>query len=153
MPRHLLVALTIASAMVSLIACGSPTRSVATYCAYFYDQGGRLRERWIRSGENASQNPLAGLATASAALPEIASFMHELSLRAPEDIAPDVQTLATALKRSAEQEASAASNPLGSLLGGLLSGPAMSAAEQRVNIYTLRTCGVPPGTRGGTGSA
>lgn len=140
--RSLLIVPFLVSAL-TLAACGGPTRSVASYCSYFYGQGGRLREQWRQSGANASQNPLGALTTAFAAVPELASFMHELSLRAPDEIAPDVQMLADAFKRLSEQEGSAASDPLGALAGGIVGGLAASGAEQRVNAYTMQHCGPP----------
>lgn len=129
-----------------LAGCGGPTRSVAAYCSYFYGEGSTLRDRWIQSANSASQNPIAGLSSVFSALPEAASFMHELSLRAPEPIAPDVQILAEALKRESEQLGSAASDPLGALAGGFVDGLETAGPEQRVNEYTKEHCGPPPGS-------
>jgi hypothetical protein len=144
--------LLLISGVVALAACGSPTRSVAAYCSYFYGTGGQLRNRWIQSTNSAGQNPFAALSSVFADLPEAANFLHQLSLRAPEDIAPDVQTLADALKRIPEQAGAAATDPLGALAGGLVNGLATSGAEQRVNTYTLHNCGAPPGRTSQTGS-
>lgn len=144
--RSVMAALALAGSIAVLAACGSPTRSVASYCSYFYGQGGKLRNRWIQSTNNAGQDPFAALASVFADLPEAASFFHELSLRAPENIAPDVQILAEALKRIPEQIGGAATNPLGALAGGLVNGLETSGPEQRVNQYTVQNCGPPPGT-------
>jgi len=144
--RLLPALLLLGGGCVALSACGGPTRSVASYCSYFYGQGSALRDRWLRADSNASQDPFAGLSTVFSALPEASSFMHELSLRAPETIAPDVNTLADAFKQASEQEASAGSDPLGALAGGLMTGLAASGAEQRFNEYTQQHCGSPPGS-------
>ena len=133
-----------------LAGCGGPTRSVASYCSYFYGEGGQLRERWIKSSDNDSNNPFGELSSVFADLPEAASFMHELSLRAPETIAPDVQTLSEAVKRVSEQMGAAATDPLGALAGGVMDGMETSGAEQRVNAYTEQHCGAPPGSTSST---
>lgn len=142
----LLPALALTSSLVLLAACGSaPTRSVAAYCSYFYGEGGQLRQRFIESSGNAKQDPLGAMAAVFADIPEAANFLHQLSLRAPEEIAPDVQSLAEALNHIAEQQGNAASDPLEALAGGLMQGLAASGAEQRVNQYTKQHCGPPPG--------
>jgi peptidylprolyl isomerase len=141
-----LLAVTLSSA--SLTACGSPTRSVASYCSYFYGEGGKLRNRWLQSDKSNGQDPFKALASVFADLPEAASFLHQLSLRAPDTIAPDVQVLADALKQASQQMGAAASDPLAALASGLMSGLATSGAEQRVNAFTTQHCGPPPGSTG-----
>jgi hypothetical protein len=131
---------------VALTACGSPTRSAAAYCHYFYGQGGPLRNHWIEASNRNSQDPFAELSSVFADLPEAANFMHQLSLRAPETIAPEVQALATGFQQVASQMGGAASDPLGALAGGFVLGMETSEAEQRVNKYTLQHCGPPPGS-------
>jgi hypothetical protein len=138
---------------LALAACGGPTRSVASYCSYFYGRGSALRNRWLRADSNTGQNPFADLSAVFSALPEASSFMHELSLRAPEAIAPAVNTLAEAFKQTSEQEADAGSDPLGALAGGLMTGLAASGAEQQFNEYTQQHCGSPPGSMHDTASA
>jgi hypothetical protein len=127
--------------LVAVAGCGSPSRSVASYCSYFYGEGSKLRNRWLQSSSAAGQDPFAGLATVFADVPEAANFLHQLSLRAPETIAPDVQTLANALEHASERSAAGG---LGALASGLLDGLATTGAEQRVNLYTEQHCGRPP---------
>jgi hypothetical protein len=154
MPRtsilRLLAVLVLVPGAALLAGCGGPTRSVASYCSYFYGEGGQLRERWIKSSDSDSNNPFGELSSVFADLPEAASFMHELSLRAPETIAPDVQTLSEAVKRVSEQMGAAATDPLGALAGGVMDGMETSGAEQRVNAYTEQHCGAPPGSTSST---
>jgi hypothetical protein len=146
--RLALVVLLLVGSCALLAACGSPTRSVAAYCSYFYGEGGQLRERWIKASNSDSGNPFGELSSVFADVPEAASFMHELSLRAPETIAPDVRVLAEALKRLPEQMGSAATDPLGVLAGDMVDGLETSGAEQRVNAYTEQYCGEPAGSNG-----
>lgn len=142
-----LLIMAISGSSLLLAACGgsTPERSVAAYCSYFYGEGEKLRERWEQTNGDA-ENPIAGMASVFQDIPETANFMHELSQRAPEDIAPDVQSLADALDHLTEQEGSAFSDPLGALAGGLMEGLAASGSEQHVNEYTVRHCGPPPGS-------
>jgi hypothetical protein len=143
LPKLTAVVVTVVGGVV-LMGCGGPSRSVAAYCSYFYGEGQRLRQHWAQTGSNASQDPFGAIASAFAALPEAADFMHQLSIRAPEEIAPDVETLAAALKRLSEQAGVMGTDPLAALAGGLVSGLATSSAEQKVNAYTLQHCGPPP---------
>lgn len=148
MPRSalpLLAVLTLAGCSAGLVACGGPTRGVVAYCTYLYGQGGQLRIRW----RSASRNPLSALGSAFSAPGELAGFFHKLSERAPEDIAPDVQTLGEAFKRISEQEGAATSDPLGALASAFAEGLASTGAEQRFNEYSLRHCGPPPDTQSG----
>lgn len=81
-------------------------------------------------------------------IPEAANFLNQLSERAPEEIAPDVKVLAEALKHVSADAGAAVSDPLGALASGFVDGLETSGAERRVNEYTLRNCGNPPGTTG-----
>jgi hypothetical protein len=129
--------------------CGGPARSATAYCNYFYGEGSQLRNRWIQADKSASSDPFAALGTVFSAMPELTTFMHQLSLRAPDEIQPAVETLAETFKHESEQEGSAASDPLGALAGGLVDGLAASGSEQQVNQYTEQHCGAPPGSTTG----
>jgi hypothetical protein len=135
------VMLALTAAGISLSACGAPSRSVAAYCSYFYGEGGKLRSRLLENSSSAGQDPFAQLANVFADLPEAAAFLHQLSLRAPEEIAPDVQTLANALQQTSQQSAAGG---LGLLASGLMNGLAATGAEQRVNQFTEQHCEKPP---------
>jgi hypothetical protein len=134
----------------STSATGGPagvTRSATAYCSYFYGEGAALRERFIRASEKDATDPVAGLASVFADLPEAASFMHQLALRAPDEIAPQLEALARDLEGATGQIGSAASNPAGSIGSLFASALASSGAEQRINEYTLHHCGPPPGSQ------
>jgi hypothetical protein len=132
----------------ALSGCGGPSRSVAAYCSYFYGEGSQLRDRFIRSSSADGKDPFAALSSLFVDLPEAASFLHQLSLRAPQEIAPEVEVLAKALENVAAQSGSSASDPLGALGSALVGGVETAGAEQRVNAYTLQHCGTPPGASG-----
>lgn len=132
--------------VVGVAACGGPTRSAASYCSYFYGEGTSLHNRLIQSSRQTANDPFAELSSAFAALPEVASFLHQLSLRAPEEIAPDVQMLSEAVSKMPEQAGAAVTDPLGALAVGFADSLEYGAAERRVNEYTLKHCGRPPGS-------
>jgi hypothetical protein len=142
--RMILAVLALSGSVLALAACGGPTRSVASYCSYFHDEGNRLRSRWIRAGNSASRDPIGALSSVFGAMPEIAGFMRQLSLRAPREIQPGAEALAESFKHLSEQESSAASDPLGALAGGLVDGLQASGAERRVDAYTQKHCGPAP---------
>ncbi len=144
--RGLAAAVIACVTVTTLTGCGGASRSVASYCSYFYGEGSQLRNRWIKADNADAQNPFVELSNVFADLPEAASFLNQLSERAPEEIAPDVKTLAEALKHVSADAGSAGSDPIGALAGGLLDGLETRGAEQRVNEYTVRNCGNPPGT-------
>lgn len=127
-----------------LTACGgsSPERSVAAYCSYFYGEGERLRANQANVN---TENPITGLASVLGDIPETADFLHNLALRAPEEISPEVESLADSLDHLSGNMGAAASDPFGALAGGLMEGLAASGSEHRVNEYTLKHCGPPPG--------
>jgi hypothetical protein len=123
------------------------TRGVSSYCSYFYGEGATLRERFIRASAKDANDPIAGLAGVFADLPEAASFMHGLAQRAPDEIAPQLEVLAKNLEGAVGQAGSAASNPAGSIGSLFASALASGGAEQRINEYTLKHCGPPPGSQ------
>jgi hypothetical protein len=143
------IALAVLTGLVSttLVACGGPSRSVASYCSYLYDQGGQMRSRWNRVASATSQHPLAALGTVLSAPSELSGFLHQLSLRAPADISPEVQALSDAYKRIAEQQSAAVADPLGALASDFVEGLATSGIEQRFNQYSISHCGPPPGSQ------
>jgi hypothetical protein len=131
----------------TLIACGGPSRSVASYCSYLYGQGGQMRSRWDRVASTTDQNPLAALGTVLSVPSELSGFLHQLSLRAPADISPEVQALSDAYKHVAEQQSAAVADPLSALASDFVEGLANSGIEQRFNQYSIRHCGPPPGSQ------
>lgn len=148
--KTILLLMALTGGVLAIAGCGGPTRSVASYCSYFYGKGTQLRNRFIQSSNTNTRDPFAELSSVFADIPEAASFLHQLSLRAPQEIAPDVQVLAQALENFASQAGNAASNPLGALASGMVEGLETSGAEQRVNEYTEKNCGPPTGSTSST---
>ena len=141
----LAVAVAIGGGLV-LRVWGGPTRSVAAYCSYFYGQGSILRNQWMQAGNNANQDPLGALGSVLGAPNQLANFFHELSLRAPESIADDVQTLSDSYKQLADSEGQDVMNPVGGIASGFVNALATAPASERVDKFTLDNCGPPPGS-------
>lgn len=128
---------------LALAGCGGSSRSVAAYCSYFYGEGSVLR-RQFSEAENFRQDPIGALGTILESPRDLSNFFHQLSLRAPESIANDVQTLADAFAQEANQEGEDATDPLAGLASGLVNGLSAAPAEERVDAYTRAHCGPPP---------
>lgn len=138
--------LGVAAAVTALGGCGGQDRSVQAYCSYFYGRGSQLRNQWIHADQTMKQDPLGAIAALLASPRDLAVFFHQLSLRAPDGISDDVQTLSDAFQNEANSMGSALSDPLGALGQGLLNGLTTLPAEERVNAFTSQNCGPPPST-------
>lgn len=128
-----------------LTGCGSTERSVASYCHYFYGAGSALRSQYIQADANTNSDPLRTLGLALGAPGQLASFFTQLAKRAPEEIAGDVQTIATAFQKESDQEGSDLTDPFGGLASGLVVGVSAAGAYDRVDSWTTQNCGRPPG--------
>jgi hypothetical protein len=129
-----------------LTGCGSSERSVANYCHYFYGAGSTLRNQYIHAGANTNSDPLATLGLVLGAPGQLANFFNQLAKRAPEEIAGDVQTIASAFQKEFDQEGSDLMDPLGGLASGLVDGLSSAGAYNRVDTWTTQNCGPPPGS-------
>jgi hypothetical protein len=138
-----MVSLATVGAPLSLCSCGSG-RSVAAYCETFYRQGTALRDQWAGSS---NRDPLDALLTLFEAPQQLELFFARLDSVAPGSIEPDVAAVQQAFKQEVSSLGSAATNPLGGILGGLVSGIANAPAFQAVDNWTSQNCGPPPGTK------
>lgn len=129
--------------LASLSGCGTQ-RSVASYCHYFYGEGSTLRNQWIKADEQTNTNPLGTLIAVLGAPSQLADFFHNLSQRAPTEIADDVQTISNAFKKLSDSESGDAVDPLGGLASGLVTSLSSAGAYERVDTWTERNCGPPP---------
>lgn len=131
-----------------LSGCGTG-RSIEAYCTTFYGEGQELRQRWLDN--NATGDPVAGLAQLFSAPRDLAVFFDGLSDVAPDEIRPDVETVRDTFQSQADsmgdKAGDIASGPMGlfgALAGDLASGLAAAPAMQRVDTWTSQNCGPPP---------
>jgi hypothetical protein len=139
-------ALSLFLAATLLGGCGS-RRSIAAYCETFYRQGTELRSQWAAIDKNTNQDPLATLVALFGAPQQLEVFFARLDKVAPDSIEPDVAAVQQSFQQEVDGVGSAASNPFGAVLGGLVSGLANVPSFQAVDTWTEANCGPPPGTK------
>ena len=100
----------------------------------------------IDSQLNADENsdPLAaafgGLGSSLEAMGDVVVIFDRLDQVAPSDIEPDVKAIYNSLVNEENDMSNAASNPLGALAGGLVTGLMTSGSWQRVGDYVTANC-------------
>lgn len=124
-----------------LTACGDD-RTAKSYCSYFYGQGQVFRQRY--QDVNKRGQPLEEISALLGAQGDLAAFFNGLAKHSPDEIQADVEALASASQKQQDALGSAASNPVGAALNGVLSGLALAGPSSRVDAYTMRNCGPPP---------
>lgn len=134
-------------ALLSLLVAACGGRSTEAFCSTWESENQRLRDKYEARLEQAGDSdPLVGLIAAVGISVEAAGdvkvMYDRLEAKAPEEIAPDVAAVRDALAAQLEAMRDSASNPLGSLFGGLITGLAVSGADQRVNQFISDNCDV-----------
>ena len=132
----------IALSVQFLSGCGSQ-RNAASYCDYFYGQGQVVRQRY--EDINRRGQPVEQIVALLGAQGDIGSFLDGLAKRSPDEIQADVEALAKAMHKQQDSLSGSVSNPLGGLIGSLLAGAATAGPSARINSYTTKHCGPPPG--------
>lgn len=143
--------LTVAALLLVAITldgcCSTSTRSVASYCQTFYQQGTQLRNGWQSADDAMSQDPLGGLITVAAVPSQLATFFGQLDSVAPQSIEPDVSQIQQALQQEVNNAGQDITNPISGLIGGLASSIETAPAWAAVNNWTDSHCGPPPGAK------
>jgi hypothetical protein len=157
-PSRLLECLSIRSSISALLgvllaasitsACGGPARSVAAFCQTYNQQKTAYLAKYnaIDSQLNADENsdPLAaafgGLGSSLEAMGDVVVIFDRLDQVAPPNIEPDVKAIYNSLVNEENDMSNAASNPLGALAGGLVTGLMTSGSWQRVGDYVTSNC-------------
>lgn len=132
--------------VVVLAGCGDSTQAptAASYCSYFYEQGSKVRQRYIDADKNMDSNPVAGIITALGAPGDLAAFFSGLAKHAPDEIQADVEALAKAFDSQAQNQTNSATHPLSGLVGGMVGAANAAGPYQRVDAYTKANCAQPP---------
>ncbi len=127
-----------------------PSRSTASFCSYFYGEGGKLRSQWTAADKASAENPIGSLSTVFGAPAQIAAFLGHAAERSPDSgITDDLSTLSKGYQKMADSLGGSAGSiasggGLGMLASGLVNSLALAGPEQRVDSYVTSTCGPPP---------
>lgn len=139
--------LLLASAL-ALTACTSQ-RSPQAFCKVYWQQ---KHDYLARYGAAAAQTEAAGkkhpmlgvfsgLVTTFAAIGDIEIIFDKLDRVAPDDIEPDVAKIRDSLKSQTDSAGGAYKDPIGTVVGGLVSGLTTVGSWQRVSEYVVQQCG------------
>ena len=124
--------------------------SVEEYCSTFYLEGESFRARY--RDVDARTNPAGAVIALIAAPQEVALFFGKLEKVAPPEIQPDISALQKTMQSTSDNLPNAATDPVGAMLAALITGATTAGSEARVNEYTLKNCGPPPGSTTSTGA-
>lgn len=124
--------------LASLTGC--TTRSIEAFCSEL-DEG--MAELHARGADAESQeNPFAGLAIVMGSLGEFQLLLERLADVAPSEVREDVEVTRDVTSRQLDV-GSAASDPLGALIGGVGDSLVHQASFERVDSFARQHCGQP----------
>jgi hypothetical protein len=119
-----------------LSACSSAPPTAADFCRTLAQQEAQYLHSY---GHASSTDPLADLVEALSAIGQWVPIFQALQQSSPPSIEPQVASIVASLQQ--QQQGSAASNPLGALFSGLMSGLESSGSWQQVSSYAAAHCG------------
>lgn len=136
-------------AMAAATAGCAPQRSVESFCSTYWNEKTAYVDKYERAADGvravSDQEPLLGLLSGTAMLAQASGdvivIFDKLDKVAPDDIEPDVAAIRDTLKSQAEKAPGAISDPLGTIVGGLVQSLMVSGSWQRVGDYVITNCG------------
>ena len=130
---------------IAFAGCGGSGRSAQAVCDVWDTQAVPLGEHYQQEAKSKqfSLQDLAGVVTLPSTL---ANLMANLAAVAPEPIEGDFQQLQQAFQKEESSVGHAASDPLGAIASGIVSGLEAVGAYKQVNTYLRTNCG--PGAQG-----
>ena len=118
--------------------CSSPAPTAADFCQTLAQQ----KAQYLSSYGNISGgNALEDLAKAISAVGQWVPIFEALQQNSPPAIEPQVANIVDSLKQEQQQVANEGSDPLGALVGGLMTGLESSGSWQQVSNYISANCG------------
>ena len=146
-PNGLAVPIVLVALSSGLTACGAE-RSPEAFCKVYDEEKtayiAKYNERNDQVQALEGSDSLAAFVVAGGsifeALGDIVIIFDKLDKVAPDDIEPDVAAIRDALKKQNESAKDSYDDPLGSLLGGLVSGLTTSGSWTRVGDYVSEHC-------------
>ncbi|NND02619.1 MAG: hypothetical protein HKN91_07515 [Acidimicrobiia bacterium] len=150
MKKSFKVLMSVATASAVLMSSCGGGRSVDAFCSTLENEQERILEQLETNQANAQDlsaqgNDLAAaftsLAGVGVALGDLATYFKSLSAVAPAEIQDDVEVVAEEYDKQLDDAGSAASNPLGAIGSGIVSGFKTAGPLQRVDSFARENCG------------
>jgi hypothetical protein len=129
-----------AAALVACLtaACSSSPPTAADFCRTLAQQKAQYLSTY---GNMSDSNGLEDLVKAISAIGQWVPIFEALQQNSPPAIEPQVANIVSSLKQEEQEAASEASDPLGGLVAGLMTGLESSGSWQQVNNYINANCG------------
>jgi hypothetical protein len=126
---------------VGLIAgasgCSSAPPTVADFCRTLAQQ----EAQYLNAYGHPSSDPLDELVQVISAVGQWVPIFEALQQNSPPAIEPQVANIVTALKQEQQEAGNEASDPLGALVSGVVTGLESSGSWQQVDNYASAHCG------------
>jgi hypothetical protein len=135
-PLILVISAILTTAAVS--ACSSAPPTAADFCHTLAQQKAKYLSAY---GNAATSNGLQDLVTLLSAVGQWVPIFQALQQSSPPSIEPQVASIVAALKQEEQETANMASDPLGALGAGLMTGLESSGSWQQVSDYATAHCG------------
>ena len=132
----------------TVVGCGTE-RSPEAFCEVYQSEKQtyvqKYDDRATEAESAGNDDPLAGallgVVSSFEALGDAEIFFDKLAKVSPDDIQPDVEKIRDQFKQQTEAMSGAVKDPLGTFLGGLVSGLTTSGSWTRVGEYVTQHCG------------
>lgn len=130
-----------AAIMAALCAAGcssAPPKTAAGFCKVYEQQKSQYLAKY---GQPSSGGGLAALGQLVGAVSDWVPMFEAMDAAAPPDIEPDVHNVVDSLKQQEQAVAQEATDPLGGLASGLMSGLMATSSWNNLSQYITRNCG------------
>jgi outer membrane murein-binding lipoprotein Lpp len=130
--------LAAAALSVCLVAgCSSGPPTAADFCRTLAQQ----KAKYLAAYGHPSSNGLEDLVLAISAIGQWVPIFEALQQNSPPSIEPQVANIVDSLKQEEQAASNEASDPLGSIASGLMTGLEASGSWQQVSQYATDHCG------------
>lgn len=140
--------LVVIVAVVVIRGVTGEERSAAAVCEVFETEGAALHDRFEESADSLSRDQdgdqlLSGIAELIAAPGRFAHLMDKMAAVAPKDVEPAFAALADAFRKVAENAGENATNPIGAIASGVLTGAQVQGQWEEANRLLSENCARP----------
>jgi hypothetical protein len=130
-----------------LSGCFGPERSAAAWCDAYWDKAIPIHDGYQEHADMAEEDPFPIILDVFALPGDMAVVLDDMAKVAPEEIRSDTEALRDSMKKLAETEGKAFSDPLGALGDGIGNALSTMGSSRRVDEYFSRHCGTPADAR------